>query len=96
MQKSRLTNLFQTMWILATNLAKSKGQRSEFQGPGLLKPFLSQIWMSVGVLGLILDVSAAVFDRGFWFWRYNSISDVAGQNIHMRLLRDHQPKRKLT
>ena len=53
------------MWILATNLAKSKGQRSEFQGPGLLKPFLSQIWMSVGVLGLILDVSAAVFDRGF-------------------------------
>ena len=55
------------MWILATNLAKSQGQGSEFQGPGLLKPFLCQIWMSVGVLGLILDVGAAVFDRGFGF-----------------------------
>jgi len=34
--------------ILANSLANSRGSRFEYRAPGLLEPFPTQIWMSVG------------------------------------------------
>jgi len=48
--------------LLATRL--QEGQRFEVGAPGLLKPFLSQIWMSVRGWGRIKGLGCCAPDRG--------------------------------
>ena len=43
---------------------KGRGSRSEFPAPGLLEPFLTQIWMSVRGWGWILGVGFCALDLG--------------------------------
>ena len=50
--------------ILAYSLANSRGSGFEFQAPGLLEPFLSQILRSFRGWGWILGVDAALLGLG--------------------------------
>jgi hypothetical protein len=50
--------------ILDNSLDNSRGSRLEVQAPGLLEPFLTQIWMSVKGWGWILGVGAAFLGLG--------------------------------
>ena len=50
--------------IFAYSLANSRGSGFEVGMPGLLEPFLSQIWMSVRGVGRIMAVGAALLGVG--------------------------------
>jgi len=49
--------------ILANSLANSQVSRTEFTAPGLLEPFLTQIWISVRGWGRIMELGSCAPDR---------------------------------
>ena len=54
--------------------AKVRVSIFEYQAPGLLRPFISHIWMSVRMLGLILGFGVAVLSYGFGFGKITRLS----------------------